>query len=207
MKLLFLIIQSLSIISALMVILTPNPVHSVLFLIFTFLNSSLIISFLENYFMSLLFLIIYVGAIAVLFLFIIMMINIKIKTVESKNNGSFLFSVFSLGFLFIFSLLVLIDQYQTDLDSYDIALLNSIGYFVEYTDYFKLIESSPLPELLGQVLYTHYFVCFILAGMILLVAMIGAIVLTLDRSKATSLKQQAYQQISRKAENAVFTVS
>lgn len=207
MKLLFLVIQSLSIISALMVILTPNPVHSVLFLIFTFLNSSLIISFLENYFMSLLFLIIYVGAIAVLFLFIIMMINIKIKTVEAKNDGSYLLSVFSLGFLFIFSLLVLIDQYQTELDANDIILLNSIGYFIEYTDYFKILESSPLPELLGQILYTHYFICFILAGMILLLAMVGSIVLTLDRSKSSSLKQNIYQQVSRNAGNAIFTIS
>lgn len=211
MKLIFITIQSFSIISALMVILTPNPVHSVLFLIFTFLNVSLLVSFLGQYYIALLFLIIYVGAIAILFLFIIMMINIKIKTIALESKWSLLFTSFFLILVFVFSLLILIDQYLLELDSEDIALLTTqVSYLVDFVphyNYLKEFEDTTTAELLGQVLYTHYFIGFVIAGMILLVAMIGAIVLTQDRTPSSTLKQQVYQQVSRNAENAIFKIS
>lgn len=202
----FFLAESLIIISALMVIITPNPVHSVLFLIFTFINSSVLIAYLGGSFMSLLFLIVYVGAIAVLFLFIIMMLNIKIKTERSNSNFLQFFFIFFLGIVFIYFFLVFFNTYFSYLDYSEYLLLKENGFIIDYFNYYKALESSTLPELLGQVLYTQYFIPFILAGFILLVAMIGAIVLTVSYKKS-SKKQLLFEQLSRGSKKAVFKIS
>lgn len=203
---LFFLAESYIIMSALMVIITPNPVHSILFLIFTFINSSVLIAYLGGAFMSLLFLIVYVGAIAVLFLFIVMMLNIKIKTERSYSNFFQFFLVFFLGIVFIFVFLMFFDVYFGYLDYSEYLLLSQNGFILDYFDYYKAIESSTLPELMGQVLYTQYVVPFILAGFLLLVAMIGAIVLTVTYKKTTR-KQLLFEQISRGSKKAVFKIS
>jgi NADH-quinone oxidoreductase subunit J len=203
---LFFLAESYIIMSALMVIITPNPVHSILFLIFTFINSSVLIAYLGGAFMSLLFLIVYVGAIAVLFLFIVMMLNIKIKTERSNSNFFQFFLIFFFGMIFIFIFLMFFDVYFGYLDYSEYLLLHQNGFILEYFDYYKAIESSNLPELMGQVLYTQYVIPFILAGFLLLVAMIGAIVLTVTYKKTTR-KQLLFEQISRGSKKAVFKIS
>lgn len=203
---LFFLAESLIIISAFMVIITPNPVHSVLFLIFTFINSSVLIAYLGGSFMSLLFLIVYVGAIAVLFLFIIMMLNIKIKTERSNSNFFQFFLIFFFGIFFIYFFLVLFNMYYGYLDYSEYLLLKENGFILDYFNYYKALESFSLPELLGQVLYTYYVIPFIIAGFILLVAMVGAIVLTVTYKKS-SRKQLLFEQMSRGSKKAVFKIS
>lgn len=203
---LFFLAESLIIISAFMVIITPNPVHSVLFLIFTFINSSVLIAYLGGSFMSLLFLIVYVGAIAVLFLFIIMMLNIKIKTERSNSNFFQFFLIFFFGIFFIYFFLVLFNMYYGYLDYSEYLLLKENGFILDYFNYYKALESFSLPELLGQVLYTYYVIPFIIAGFILLVAMVGAIVLTVTYKKS-SRKQFLFEQMSRGSKKAVFKIS
>ena len=178
MNFLFVLIESFAIMSALMVIITPNPVHSVLFLIFTFVNSSILLIFLGNTFMGLLFLIVYVGAIAVLFLFIIMMLNIKVKSEKFLFNFFQFFLIFSFGLAFIYFFLVFFNLYYGGIDLLEYQLLKDNGFILDYFNYFKSIEEYLTIELLGQVLYTKYFIPFLIAAYILLVAMIGAIVLT-----------------------------
>lgn len=206
MNFLFILVQSFIIMSALMVIITPNPVHSVLFLIFTFANASILISFLGNNFMALLFLIVYVGAIAILFLFIIMMLNIKIKTDRSFSNLYQFFLIFFLGLVFIFSFLVLFNVHYGSLDIEEYILLKRLGFILEYFDYFKVLEDVFIVELIGQVLYTKFFIPFLLSAYILLVAMLGAILLTLQHKKS-SKKQIVFEQLSRSSKKAVFKVS
>lgn len=205
MNFLFVLIESFAIMSALMVIITPNPVHSVLFLIFTFVNSSILLIFLGNTFMGLLFLIVYVGAIAVLFLFIIMMLNIKVKSEKFLFNFFQFFLIFSFGLAFIYFFLVFFNLYYGGIDLLEYQLLKDNGFILDYFNYFKSIEEYLTIELLGQVLYTKYFIPFLIAAYILLVAMIGAIVLTFQGS-SSSKKQLLFEQLSRSSEKAIFKV-
>lgn len=205
MSFLFILAESFAIMSALMVIITPNPVHSVLFLIFTFINSSVLIIFLGNTFMALLFLIVYVGAIAVLFLFIIMMLNIKIKSEKIFFNSFQFFLIFFSGLFFIFFFLVFFNLYYGGIDLVEYNLLKDSGFILFYIDYFNIIEQFLTIELLGQVLYTKYFIPFLLAAYILLLAMVGAIVLTLQH-KSSSKKQLLFEQLARSSKKAIFKV-
>lgn len=205
MNFLFVLIESFAIMSALMVVITPNPVHSVLFLIFTFVNSSILLIFLGNTFMGLLFLIVYVGAIAVLFLFIIMMLNIKVKSEKFLFNFFQFFLIFSFGLAFIYFFLVFFNLYYGGIDLFEYQLLRDNGFILDYFNYFKVVEEYLTIELLGQVLYTKYFIPFLIAAYILLVAMVGAIVLTFQGS-SSSKKQLLFEQLSRSSDKAIFKI-
>jgi NADH-quinone oxidoreductase subunit J len=164
-----------------------NSVESILFLILTFFNSAILLFFFHAEFLGLVFIIVYVGAIAVLFLFVIMMLNVK---VGEKTNSFINFNVviililIHLGGLFLsFGLLILF--------SGDDSMLFFRSYEKSY-----FFDSLHNVDILGQVLYNHYLVCFLLAGLILLVALVGAIVLTL-RFNAVKKTQSVFRQLSR----------
>ena len=153
--------------SSLFVLLSKNPVHSVLFLILAFCNAAGILFLFNVEFLGLIFIIIYVGAIAILFLFVVMMLNVKIYS----SINIFVY----LPFLFIGGFIVLLQFYLMFEKTFSTAdLFVSLPYtFENYLDNLNSID------VLGQSLYNYYLICFLLAGLILLVAMIGAIVLTL----------------------------
>jgi len=160
----------LLLLSSIFVFISKNPVHSVLFLILTFCNASGILFLFNAEFLGLVFLIIYVGAIAVLFLFVVMMLNVKSYT------SSLFTSVPSLlvgGFLLILQLFLILEK---TFSNYTFWLTTSPYTFDNYLDSLSSID------VLGQGLYNYYLICFILAGLVLLVAMIGAIALTLNFS-------------------------
>ena len=160
----------LLLLSSIFVFISKNPVHSVLFLILTFCNASGILFLFNAEFLGLVFLIIYVGAIAVLFLFVVMMLNVKSYT------SSFFTSIPSLlvgGFLLILQLFLILEK---TFSNYTFWLTTSPYTFDNYLDSLCSID------ILGQGLYNYYLICFILAGLVLLVAMIGAIALTLNFS-------------------------
>jgi NADH-quinone oxidoreductase subunit J len=150
--------------SGFLVFFSENPVHSVLFLIVTFCNAASILFLFNADFLGLLFIIIYVGAIAVLFLFVVMMLNVKIY---SFGNFSYLPIIF-LGAV------ILATQIFLSLENAFSSNFNGT------TTQFFIFDNLNNIDVFGQALYNYFVVCFLLAGLILLVAMIGAIVLTLN---------------------------
>ena len=158
----------LLIISSVLVFISKNPVHSVLFLILTFCNASGILFLFNAEFLGLVFLIIYVGAIAVLFLFVVMMLNVK----TYKTSDTF-FSLFFGGFILIVQIFLILEKTFSNSKFW----IGNLPYTFE-----NYLDSLNSIDVIGQGLYNYYLVCFLLAGLVLLVAMIGAIALTLNFS-------------------------
>lgn len=195
---LFYIFSSLAVISALMVIRSENPVHSVLFLVLVFFNSAGLLLLLEVEFLAMLFIVVYVGAIAVLFLFVVMMLNVKMA--KYSND---LFRYLPVGgliiFVFLMEMFLLIEG---DL----VSPLDASQGSLHLTEWFSKVDKVTNIEILGQVMYTYYFYFFLAASIILLVSMIGAIVLTMQVQYNVK-RQQIFQQVSRDFERAVFLTS
>jgi NADH-quinone oxidoreductase subunit J len=142
-----------------------NPIHSILLLILLFFESAIVLSLFNLEFISILFILIYVGAIAILFLFVIMMLQLKLNDLEVFFFLPILFSFNFLCFLSFFK------NYNFFFIVFDFFNLNI------FEEYFLEIF------ILGQVLYNYSLICFLLAGLILLLALIGSIILSLEFSK------------------------
>jgi len=180
---LILILSILLIFVSLLIFISNNPVHSVLFLILAFFNVSIQLFILNVEFLSIIFIIIYVGAIAVLFLFVVMMLNIK--------KFAFKFRVYYLIFFIV--AMTLYDKSSEKLVAFFIQVEKEIVFM--RLPLFLIDELNNL-NVLGQILFNYYNSCFLLAGFILLIAMIGAIVLSLS-FRTTSKNQLLYRQLSR----------
>jgi len=185
----FYLFSSVIVFSALMVISSKNPVHSVLFLILSFVNASALFVLLGAEFLAMILVVVYVGAVAVLFLFVVMMLDINFI----KLRKGFL-QYLPFGLLLGIVLLV----------ELGILFLSDIFSEMSLVEYSKmpLITSTENTKSLGSVLYTKYFYLFQLSGLILLVAMIGSITLTL-RQRGEVKKQVISDQINFKATNAI----
>lgn len=158
----------LLILTSSLVYFTINPVHSVLFLILAFINTALILFLFKIEFMSFLFIIIYVGAIAILFLFIVMMLNIKKNIISDKINQTLLIMGFIICFSFIFSLKVfLTGVFNFNFDDLFCFSIVQIDYFTDII-------------IFTQSLYNYNLLLVLIGGLILLIAMLGAIIITLD---------------------------
>ena len=173
--------------SSILVIFSNNAVHSVLFLIFTFFNSAILFILMNAEFLAMTIVIVYVGAIAVLFLFVVMMLNIS----ESEIKEGFL-KYFPFG-------LILIAIFITELflifnfDNFPVS--ENVKIDINEID---LIEASNT-KLLGLFLYTDYFIIFQISGFILLLAMIGAIVLAKsDENKIKSTSSISQKKVKKK---------
>ena len=191
---LFYIFAVVTIFSSLMVITVVNPVHSVLFLVLVFLNAAGMLFVLQLEFIPLTFIIVYVGAIAILFLFVVMMLDIK---VTSKSNDFFKYLPIGglIGSLFIFEVLNTVNC--------SFVIPETFQSMDNYIPWVSSMDKVTNLEALGKLLYTYYFIYFLIAGIILLVAMVGAIVLTLQFNK-TVKNQLIFRQLSRNADSAVF---
>lgn len=193
-NLIFSLFSILSIVFSLFVVISKNPIHSILSLILVFFNAASLLIFLGAEFLAMLFIIVYVGAVAVLFLFVIMMLNIKISSFSvSMYRYLPMFILFGLIFFSELFLILFIDL--VSIDSYNLTLLN---YEVLSFNFLRLWElqlnSYNNIVVLGSLLYTYYFYLFVVSGIILLVSMIGAISLTLHRRNDIK-KQYIYKQI------------
>jgi len=198
MEFLFFLFSSILLTSGLVVITARNPIHSVLFMILVFVNVVFILISLEAEFLALTFVIVYVGAVAVLFLFVVMMLNIKIT--ELNKELIHYFPIGGLvGFIFLFNifLVMLSSGISSSLTS---SLISNYGYF----DWFAHIDHVTNIETIGQLVYTHQVYFFILSGLVLLVAMIGAIVLTIQNKDKSIRTQQVFHQLSRNSKSAIF---
>ena len=182
----------IAVISAIMVTVSKNTVHSVFFLILDFISISCLFIMIGAEFLGMIMLIVYVGAVAVLFLFVVMMLNVaqqKNQWFASEESSKHIPVGLIISTIIFFELIIVIGGWKYKPDLFD--LNNSVNnYSVSNT------------HSLGQVLYTDYIHVFQISGMILLVAMIGAIVLTFRQRKG--VKTQSYlKQISRERSEGV----
>mgnify|MGYP004005842261 FL=1 len=180
--LLFYIFSLTIVASALMVIFSKQPINSILFLIFSFINASGLFLLAGAEFLALIIVIVYVGAVAVLFLFVIMMLDFNPETIKEETK-----KYLPVGLLVGSVLFVEI-----------ILMMNSPEIFSkEFKIIGRIVETDLTnTEILGSLIYTEYFLQFQMAGFILLVAMIGAIVLTL-RHRDFVRRQNIHDQVSR----------
>lgn len=177
---LFTIFSTFLILSSFMVILSRNPMYSILFLILCFCSASCLLLSIELEYLPLVFLVIYVGAIAVLFIFVVMMLNIRFSTLKEQNThfvpiGLFLLVFFILGFNFIcrseFAVALPCGSFISEFSlSLDTILSPSTVH-----------QSEPNMKSLGFLIYSEFYFAFIVSGYILLLAMVGAINLTLQK--------------------------
>jgi NADH-ubiquinone oxidoreductase chain 6 len=201
MNTLFYFFASLALISGLMVIQARNPVYSVLFLILVFFNVAGLLILLGLDFFAMVFLVVYVGAIAVLFLFVVMMLNIKLAEINEKKLR-YLPIGGLLGLIFLFEVFLIVDNDLIPLLWRDNEPLSATAF----TQYSVLVENLSNIESVGILVYTYYFYYFLVASLILLVAMIGAIVLTQHKGVYVK-RQQVFEQNTREFGKTVGKVS
>ena len=205
--------------SGVMVIQSRNPVHSVLFLILVFFNAAGLLVLLGLDFFAMIFLVVYVGAIAVLFLFVVMMLNIKLAEINEKRLR-YLPIGGVLGLLFLFEIFLIVDNDLIPLVATSFPSPSTGGgealafpfpmdqHYVPLTfiQWSTLVETISNIESIGLLIYTYYFFFFLIASLILLVAMIGAIVLTMH--KGVNIKrQQVFQQNTREFAKTVTKIA
>jgi NADH-quinone oxidoreductase subunit J len=178
----FYLFAGLCVASAFMVIAARNPVHSVLYLILAFVNASGLFVMMGAEFLAMILIVVYVGAVAVLFLFVVMMLDVDFA--ELKHGAlQYLPIGLLIGGIFLAELFLVVGSWV-------------IGPSVPQTIVAPISKAVSNTEAIGLVLYTQYVYFFQAAGMILLVAMIGAIVLTL-RHKERVRRQSIAQQVAR----------
>ena len=148
-----------------------NPIHSILLLILLFFESSIVLSLFNLEFISILFILIYVGAIAILFLFVVMMLQLKLNNLEILVFLPFLFGFNFLLFIYMF----------TFYHPYNYTFL--YNNFSQFACFDVVEESFNEIFIIGQFLYNYGLICFLLAGIILLLALLGSIVLSLEYNK------------------------
>ena len=188
----FYIFSLIAIVSAIMVTVSKNTVHSVFFLILDFISISCLFIMIGAEFLGMIMLIIYVGAVAVLFLFVVMMLNVaqqKNQWFSARVSSKHIPVGLIISTIIFFELIIVIGgwKYKPDLDS---SMSLNIDSSISNT------------HAIGYVLYTDYIHIFQLSGMILLVAMIGAIVLTF-RQRSGVKRQSYFSQISRERSDGV----
>jgi NADH-quinone oxidoreductase subunit J len=186
----FYLFAFITVASGVMVISARNPVHSVLFLILAFFNSAALFVLLGAEFLAMILVVVYVGAVAVLFLFVVMMLDINF--VEMRQG---FLQYLPLGALIGLILLI------------ELAMVAGTWVFSPAAEAAAAVPIPPLEvthntEAIGNVLYTKYVYLFEAAGLILLVAMIGSIVLTLRRREGVR-KQSIARQVTRKRGEAI----
>jgi len=186
----FYVLAAVTIGSAFMVIASRNPVHSVLFLILAFVNSAGLFILMGAEFFGMMLIVVYVGAVAVLFLFVVMMLDINF--VELRQGFLQYLPVGALiGFILLVELFLVIGAWVISPEAQTVARV-PIPPFGEVTN----------AHAIGHVMYTYFIYAFQAAGMILLVAMIGAIVLT-HRVRVGVRRQNIAVQNARRREDAV----
>ncbi len=188
----FYVFSVIAVVSAIMVTVSKNTVHSVFFLILDFISISCLFIMIGAEFLGMIMLIVYVGAVAVLFLFVVMMLNVaqqKNQWFVSKDSSRHIPIGLLISVIIFFELIIVIGGWK-----YKPDLFNSTKSSLE--------NGVSNTHSLGQVLYTDYIHVFQISGMILLIAMIGAIVLTFRQREG--VKKQSYiKQISRERTEGV----
>nr|YP_010394699.1 NADH dehydrogenase subunit 6 [Phytophthora rubi]DAZ89136.1 TPA_asm: NADH dehydrogenase subunit 6 [Phytophthora rubi] len=219
--------STIALTSAIFVIYSTNTIYSTFFLILVFTNSTGLLLISEVEFLSIMLIIIYVGAITVLFLFVIMMLDVNVLIDKNKinNNFGYLPIIFLISFIFFLETFVMFSKVFT---SYYHLINNSFfnqevhtlfffhdsmkGTFEIFVDvklflknFINQLDTITNIETIGQILYSYYAFFFLAAGIILLIALIGAVILT-KKEKKKNFKQNIYKQLSRNSLKAIFNI-
>ena len=189
----FYLFAGITVAAAFMVIAAKNPVHSVLFLILAFVNASGLFLLLGAEFLAMILVVVYVGAVAVLFLFVVMMLDVDFAELR-QGFLQYLPIGGVVGIIFVIELVMVVSVW---------AIVPNVSQVIASP--IPPIASTPNTEALGHVLYTRYVYFFQAAGVVLLVAMIGAIVLTL-RHKPNVKRQNIANQVARRKATAIEIV-
>jgi len=181
---LFVFFASLSIFSAIFVVFTKNPVFSVLFLILAFVNVAGFLFLFHFEFLPVSFIVIYVGAIAVLFIFVLIMLNLKHASLTKNDLHLLPFSIF-FGAFFFLELLYLVKfnfvLIEMSKPSSVFFLVDFLNVFSLKFDFFHFSHLSSNVQQISSALFSEFLLNFTLAAYILLVAMIGTITITLKK--------------------------
>lgn len=178
--------------SAFMVVVSQQPVFSLLFLVSCFIFSAFLLFLLECEFLALLFIIIYVGAITILFLFAIMMLETKL--IDLKRNTIQYFPVGIVFFIFLFIPLIII--INTHFNGFEFTTSDNNFYLNNYQNWYDLIDSTNDINVYGQILYSYFVLQFLISGLILLLIILGVVHLTNSFQKNT-IQQSSFRQLSR----------
>ena len=189
-NILFYIFSTFLVISAFMVVFAWHSVFSLIFLVMCFIFSAFLLFLLECELLALLFIVVYIGAIAILFLFSIMMLESKLNNL-SKNSIKYL----PVGFVFGSGLLIFL-FYEISI-SFENSYTSNYFYLNIYQNWYDLIDSINNAEVYGQVLYSYYVLQFLISGLILLLILIGVIVLTNTFVSKQVVDQSLFKQLSR----------
>ena len=181
MTLIFTIFAGILIFSSFMVIISVNPVYSVLYLIFSFFNAAIIFLLSNAEFLAMTILIVYIGAVAVLFLFVVMMLNINVIKVKEGFLKYLPFGILLIS-IFLVELSLIFIEFKIFPDSNSKININNL-----------YLSGKTNTESIGLFLYTDYFIIFQLSGFVLLVAMIGAIVLAYQKNENVLSQKISYQ--------------
>mgnify|MGYP003625955911 FL=1 len=186
----FYLFAAMTIASAFMVISAKNPVHSVLYLILAFFNSAALFVLLGAEFLAMILVVVYVGAVAVLFLFVVMMLDINFAELR-QGFLQYLPIGGLVGLILLIELILVVSGWALSPDAIRVGAETA-----------PIVSDLTNTEQLGHVIYTKYAYLFQIAGMILLVAMIGAIVLT-NRQRAGVRRQNIAKQVYRRPEESM----
>jgi NADH-quinone oxidoreductase subunit J len=180
----YFIFSILQVFTATFIFFSSNPIHSILLLILLFFEVAVVLSLLKLEFISLLFILVYVGAIAVLFLFVVMMLRVKLNDLE-------ILTILPISLALNFYI------YVSFLSQFQPFTYYSNAFYSDLFLCFSSVEEN-ITEIftLGQVIYNYYIICFLIAGLILLLALVGAIVLSLDFNKSR-LNGVVFRKLSR----------
>jgi NADH-quinone oxidoreductase subunit J len=189
----FYLFAIVAVVSALNVIFQRNPVHSVLWLILTFFNAAGLFVLLGAEFVAMILVVVYVGAVAVLFLFVVMMLDINI-TVIREGFLKYLWVGAAIGVVLLIELVLVFGGWAMSPGAKDLRVAPA-----------PPPDALPNTKALGNILYTDYAYLFQAAGLVLLVAMVGAIVLTLRRRPGVR-KQKIADQVNRRVADTLEVV-
>ena len=180
----YFIFSILQVFTATFIFFSSNPIHCILLLILLFFEAAVVLSLLKVEFISLLFILVYVGAIAILFLFVVMMLRVKLNDLE-------ILTVLPISLVINFYI------YATFLSKFQPFTFYSNAFYSNFFICFLNIEEN-ITEIftLGQVIYNYYIICFLIAGLILLLALVGSVILSLDFNKP-HLNGVVFRKLSR----------
>ena len=197
-SILFYTFSSVLIVSSLMVITAQNAVYSVLFLVLSFLSASILLFLLKCEFLSLIFILVYVGAIAILFVFVIMMLDLKTKNSQENSLKYFPFG-FVIGIVFVSEIILVVSDTFKENPYKNEFLSNFFVNWYDKIDVFTEIQA------IGQIVYTDYVLQFLIAGNVLLLATLAAVVLTVNTDINNNNKTQViFKQLSRNYKNVLL---
>lgn len=189
----FFILSFVCLLSSILLITNKNPVYSVLSLVLVFVSGSILLLMLGVDFLPFVFVVVYVGAVAVLFLFVVIILDIKLASKSSNFKEIPIVFIVSYG---VFTFLNYYTKPYTNLYHYAVNNQSENNYEFYSGSIVNFVDNTSSLSSLGQVLYTQYILHFVIGGLVLLVAIIGAIVLT-SRIRTNSLKQKVFKQAER----------